>query len=103
MAVLIVSASLELTNLARVMEEGANEVVDKLVPPVEVIDAIRHRGTGSRCTTCLSRISLPHPSHCRKTWKPENNGDNRVLTLHGGGQGFEPPRPRSRSTEAASG
>ena len=40
-AVLILSASLDPTNLAQAKEAGADGILDKLSPPDEIIDAIR--------------------------------------------------------------
>ena len=45
-AVLILSASLHPTNLKRVMEAGADQILDKLASPAEVVGAIRRLGTG---------------------------------------------------------
>jgi hypothetical protein len=45
-AVLILIASLHVTNLPRVTEEGAGGVVDKIVPPEEVIGTIRRLRSG---------------------------------------------------------
>jgi len=45
-AVLILSASLDAANLARVKEAGANEVLDKFVHPTKVVGAIRRLGAG---------------------------------------------------------
>lgn len=45
-AVLILSASLDAANLARVKEAGADEVMDKFVHPAEVVGAIRRLGAG---------------------------------------------------------
>jgi DNA-binding NarL/FixJ family response regulator len=44
--VLILSASLDTANLARVKEAGADWVLDKFVDPAEVVGAIRRLGTG---------------------------------------------------------
>ena len=44
-AVVILSASLNLTNLARVKEAGADGVLDKFATPEEVIGTIRRVGT----------------------------------------------------------
>jgi hypothetical protein len=41
----ILSASLNLTNLARVKEAGADGVLDKFATPEEVIGTIRRVGT----------------------------------------------------------
>lgn len=40
--VLILSASLDPTSLARAREAGADGILDKLAPPVEIIGTIRH-------------------------------------------------------------
>ena len=45
-AVLILSASLHPTNLERAMEAGADEILDKLASPAEVVGTIRRLGTG---------------------------------------------------------
>jgi len=45
-AVLILSASLDPTNLARVKEEGADGVLDKFATPEEILGTIRHVGIG---------------------------------------------------------
>ncbi len=45
-AVLILSASLDAANLARVKEAGADEVMDKFVHPTKVVGAIRRLGAG---------------------------------------------------------
>lgn len=45
-AVLILSASLDAANLARVKEAGADEVMDKFGDPAEVVEAIRRLGAG---------------------------------------------------------
>ena len=45
-AVLILSASLDAANLARVKEAGADEVMDKFGDPAEVIGTIRRLGAG---------------------------------------------------------
>lgn len=45
-AVLILSASLDPENLERATEAGADEILDKLASPTEVIDAIRRLGSG---------------------------------------------------------
>jgi DNA-binding NarL/FixJ family response regulator len=45
-AVLILSASLDSASLERAAEAGANEIMDKLATPVELIGAIRRLGTG---------------------------------------------------------
>jgi DNA-binding NarL/FixJ family response regulator len=50
-AVLILSASLHPTNLKRAMEAGADEILDKLVSPAEVVDTIRRLGTGEVADT----------------------------------------------------
>ena len=43
-AVLIMSASLHPTNIERAMREGADEVLDKLSPPAEVVGTVRRLG-----------------------------------------------------------
>ncbi len=43
-AVLVMSASLHPTNIERAMREGADEVLDKLSPPSEVVGAVRRLG-----------------------------------------------------------
>jgi DNA-binding NarL/FixJ family response regulator len=45
-AVLILSASLDAANLARVKEAGADEVMDKFGDPAEVVRTIRRLGAG---------------------------------------------------------
>jgi DNA-binding NarL/FixJ family response regulator len=45
-AVLILSASLDAANLARVKEAGADGVLDKFGDPAEVVGAIRRLGAG---------------------------------------------------------
>ena len=45
-AVLILSASLDAANLARVKEAGADEVLDKFGDPAEVVRTIRRLGAG---------------------------------------------------------
>ncbi len=42
--VLILSASLDVANLARVREAGADEVLDKFVQPTAVVETIRRLG-----------------------------------------------------------
>ena len=44
--VLILSASLDAANLARAREAGADEILDKFVPPSEVVGAIRRLDNG---------------------------------------------------------
>ncbi len=43
-AVLVMSASLHPTNIERSMREGADEVLDKLSPPAEVVGTVRRLG-----------------------------------------------------------
>ena len=50
-AVLILSASLHPTNLERAMEAGADEILDKLASPAEVVGTIRRLGTGEVADT----------------------------------------------------
>ena len=45
-AVLVVSASLHPTNIEKAMREGADEVLDKLSPPAEVVGTVRRLGNG---------------------------------------------------------
>ncbi len=45
-AVLVLSASLDAANLARAREAGADEILDKFVPPSEVVEAIRRLDNG---------------------------------------------------------
>jgi DNA-binding NarL/FixJ family response regulator len=45
-AVLILSASLHPTNLERATEAGADEILDKLAAPGEIVGTIRRLGTG---------------------------------------------------------
>ena len=45
-AVLIMSASLHPTNLEKAMREGADEVMDKLASPREVVGTVRRLGNG---------------------------------------------------------
>ena len=49
-AVLILSASLHPTNLERATEAGADEILDKLASPAEVVGTIRRLGTGEALT-----------------------------------------------------
>jgi DNA-binding NarL/FixJ family response regulator len=44
-AVLVLSASLDPTNLQRATEAGADEILDKLASPTEVVGAIRRLGS----------------------------------------------------------
>ena len=50
-AVLILSASLDPASLEKATEAGANEIMDKLATPVELIGAIRRLGTGDPTDT----------------------------------------------------
>ena len=43
-AVLVMSASLHPTNIEKAMREGADEVLDKLSPPAEVVGTVRRLG-----------------------------------------------------------
>ena len=45
-AVLVMSASLHPTNIERAMREGADEVLDKLSPPAQVVRTVRRLGNG---------------------------------------------------------
>ena len=45
-AVLILSASLDPTSLQRAKEAGADEILDKLAAPGEIVGTIRRLGTG---------------------------------------------------------
>jgi DNA-binding NarL/FixJ family response regulator len=45
-AVLVLSASLDARNLERATEAGADEILDKLANPSEVVSAIRRLGSG---------------------------------------------------------
>ena len=45
-AVLILSASLDPRNLERATEAGADEILDKLATPGEIVGTIRRLGTG---------------------------------------------------------
>ncbi len=47
-AVLVLSASLHPTNIERAMREGADEVLDKLASPKEVVGAVRRLGAGGQ-------------------------------------------------------
>ncbi len=49
-AVLILSASLHPTNLQRATEAGADEILDKLTTPGEIVATIRRLGTGEAPT-----------------------------------------------------
>ncbi len=49
-AVLILSASLHRANLERATEAGADEILDKLSTPGEIVAAIRRLGTGEAST-----------------------------------------------------
>jgi DNA-binding NarL/FixJ family response regulator len=44
--VLILSASLHPTNLERTTEAGADEILDKLASPAEIVGTIRRLGSG---------------------------------------------------------
>ncbi len=46
-AVLIMSASLHPTNIEKAIRQGADEVLDKLASPKEVVDTVRRLGPGS--------------------------------------------------------
>lgn len=50
-AVLILSASLDPASLEKATEAGANEIMDKLATPVELIGAIRRLGIGDPTDT----------------------------------------------------
>jgi DNA-binding NarL/FixJ family response regulator len=50
-AVLILSASLDPASLEKAAEAGANEIMDKLATPVELIGAIRRLGAGEPTDT----------------------------------------------------
>jgi DNA-binding NarL/FixJ family response regulator len=50
-AVLILSASLDSASLEKAAEAGANEIMDKLATPVELIGAIRRLGIGEPTDT----------------------------------------------------
>jgi DNA-binding NarL/FixJ family response regulator len=50
-AVLILSASLDPASLERAAEAGANEIMDKLATPIELIGAIRRLGRGKPTDT----------------------------------------------------
>ncbi len=45
-AVLVMSASLPPTNIGKAMREGADEVLDKLASPKEVVGTVRRLGAG---------------------------------------------------------
>jgi DNA-binding NarL/FixJ family response regulator len=45
-AVLVLSASLDARNVERATEAGADEILDKLANPSEVVSAIRRLGSG---------------------------------------------------------
>jgi DNA-binding NarL/FixJ family response regulator len=49
-AVLILSASLHPTNLERATEAGADQILDKLATPGEIVATIRRLGTGEAPT-----------------------------------------------------
>ena len=49
-AVLVLSASLHPTNLERATEAGADEILDKLAMPGELVGTIRRLGTGEKPT-----------------------------------------------------
>ncbi len=49
-AVLILSASLHPTNLERATEAGADDILDKLAAPGEIVSTIRRLGTGEAPT-----------------------------------------------------
>ena len=49
-AVLILSASLHPTNLERATESGADDILDKLASPGEIVATIRRLGTGEAAT-----------------------------------------------------
>jgi DNA-binding NarL/FixJ family response regulator len=42
--VVVMSASLHPTNIEKAMREGADEVLDKLSPPAEVVGTVRRLG-----------------------------------------------------------
>ena len=44
--VLVMSASLHPSNIERAMREGADEVLDKLSPPAEVVGTVKRLGNG---------------------------------------------------------
>jgi DNA-binding NarL/FixJ family response regulator len=50
-AVLILSASLDPASLERAAEAGADEIMDKLATPGELVGAIRHLGAGDSTDT----------------------------------------------------
>jgi len=50
-AVLILSTSLDSASLEKAAEAGANEIMDKLATPVELIGTIRRLGTGEPTDT----------------------------------------------------
>jgi DNA-binding NarL/FixJ family response regulator len=50
-AMLILSASLDSASLEKAAEAGANEIMDKLATPVELIGAIRRLGIGEPTDT----------------------------------------------------
>jgi len=50
-AVLILSANLDPASLEKAAEAGANEIMDKLATPVELIGTIRRLGTGEPTDT----------------------------------------------------
>ena len=49
-AVLVLSASLHPTNLERATEAGADQILDKLAMPGELVGTIRRLGTGEKPT-----------------------------------------------------
>ena len=49
-AVLVLSASLHPTKLERATEAGADEILDKLATPGEIVGTIRRLGTGEKPT-----------------------------------------------------
>jgi DNA-binding NarL/FixJ family response regulator len=50
-AVLILSASLHPTNLQRAAQAGADDILDKLTAPGEIVSTIRRLGTGGAADT----------------------------------------------------
>jgi DNA-binding response OmpR family regulator len=48
--VLMLSASLHPTNLERATEAGADDILDKLAAPGEIVSTIRRLGTGEAPT-----------------------------------------------------
>jgi DNA-binding NarL/FixJ family response regulator len=71
--VLVLSASLDLGNLRRATEAGADEILDKLTPSEEVVEAIRRLGQGERRIARRSRVGW---------WKSTREPPPEKVCLH---------------------